>query len=647
MSLKMNVRLLIFLPVFALLTAVAAGQTPDSLLAVWDDPARSDSARVQAYKSYIWDEYLFSNPDTAIVLAEALHRFAEAQNYPVAEYQSYTLQSIAYSILGNFPEASDYILKALAGNEAIGYLPGISECHIVIGVNYDEQGNYPRALEHYHKALSIDEKIGNKEGVAMSLNNIGNIYNTEGNLSEALEYYERALAIDEELGVKQGIATELINVGRILNTQGDSIRGLAHFERASAIYDEIGDREGKAAVLNLTAGIYSARGDHLRTLANLEKALAIYEEIGSARGQANTLTEIGKYYLRRGEPRRAEDHCAKGLTLAEEIGVLAVQRSACSCLYRAAKKTGQTGKALGYFEKMIVLRDSIYNEENTRELTRMQMQYTFDKREAAAKAEQDKKDAVAQQELKRQKTVRNGFVGGFAVVLLFAGVFFVQRNRIGKEKERSESLLLNILPEETAKELKEKGRADARLIDNVTVLFTDFKGFTAMSEKLSPEALVKDLHLCFSLFDGICEKYGIEKIKTIGDAYMAAGGLPVPNTTHPQDVVNAALEMAEVVEAGKAKKIAEGLPFFEIRVGVHTGPVVAGIVGVKKFQYDIWGDTVNTASRMESSGEVGKVNISQSTYELLQDDPAFRFESRGKILAKGKGEIDMYFAERR
>ena len=647
MSLKMNVRLLIFLPVFALLTAVAAGQTPDSLLAVWDDPARSDSARVQAYKSYIWDEYLFSNPDTAIVLAEALHRFAEAQNYPVAEYQSYTLQSIAYSILGNFPEASDYILKALAGNEAIGYLPGISECHIVIGVNYDEQGNYPRALEHYHKALSIDEKIGNKEGVAMSLNNIGNIYNTEGNLSEALEYYERALAIDEELGVKQGIATELINVGRILNTQGDSIRGLAHFERASAIYDEIGDREGKAAVLHLTAAIYSARGDELRSLANLEKALAIYEELGSARGQANTLTEIGKYYLRRGDHGRASDRCTEALALAEAIGVLTVQRSACSCLYRAAKKTGQTGKALGYFEKMIVLRDSIYNEENTKELTRMQMQYAFDKREAAAKAEQDKKDAVAQQELKRQKVVRNGFMGGFAVVLLFAGVFFVQRNRIGKEKERSESLLLNILPEETAKELKAKGHADARLIDNVTVLFTDFKGFTAMSEKLSPEALVKDLHLCFSLFDGICEKYGIEKIKTIGDAYMAAGGLPVPNITHPQDVVNAALEMAEVVEAGKAKKIAEGLPFFEVRVGVHTGPVVAGIVGIKKFQYDIWGDTVNTASRMESSGEVGKVNISQSTYELLQDDPAFRFESRGKILAKGKGEIDMYFAERR
>lgn len=644
---KMNARFLFLLPAFALFTGAVAAQSPDSLLAVWENPDRSDSARVQAYKTYIWNDYLFSNPDSAVILAEALHRFAEAQGYPIAEYQSYTLRSIAYSILSDFSESTDYILRALAGNEAVGYLPGISECHIVIGVSYDEQGNYPRALEHYQKALTIDEKIGNKEGVAMSLNNIGNIYNTQGNLSEALEYYERALAIDEELGVKQGIATELINVGRILITQGDTVRGLSYHERASAIYDEIGDLEGKAAVLNNTASVYNVRKGDPRTLENYERALAIYKEIGSVLGQASTLTYIGNHFLKRGDPGRAADRCAEGLALAEEIGVLDAQRAACSCLYGAAKKSGQKGKALDYFEKMIVLRDSIYNEENTKELTRLQMQYAFDKREAAARAEQYKKDVVAQQELKQQKVVRNGFMGGFAVVLLFAGVFFIQRNRIGKEKERSESLLLNILPEETAKELKEKGRADARLIDDVTVLFTDFKGFTAMSEKLSPEALVKDLHLCFSLFDGICEKYGIEKIKTIGDAYMAAGGLPVPNTTHPQDVVNAALEMAEVVEAGKAKKIAEGLPFFEVRVGAHTGPVVAGIVGIKKFQYDIWGDTVNTASRMESSGEAGKVNISQTTYALLQNDPDFRFESRGKIRAKGKGEMKMYFAERR
>lgn len=218
-----------------------------------------------------------------------------------------------------------------------------------------------------------------------------------------------------------------------------------------------------------------------------------------------------------------------------------------------------------------------------------------------------------------------------------------QRDLADREKERSDNLLLNILPEEVAEELKEKGHSDAQLMEEVTVLFTDFKDFTSLSEKVTPRELVADLHACFSAFDRICEMHGIEKIKTIGDAYMAAGGLPSPNTTHAMDVAKAALEMAEVIEKGKAEKIAAGLPYFEIRIGLHTGPVVAGIVGVKKFQYDIWGDTVNTASRMESSGEVGKVNISQSTYNQLKENPEFSFIQRGKIATKGKGEIEMYF----
>jgi len=216
-----------------------------------------------------------------------------------------------------------------------------------------------------------------------------------------------------------------------------------------------------------------------------------------------------------------------------------------------------------------------------------------------------------------------------------------QKEEVEKQKKRSDELLLNILPEQVAEELKERGEAEAKLMDNVTVLFTDFKGFTQLSEKLTPQELVSQIHEYFSAFDAIVVKYGIEKIKTIGDAYMAAGGLPEMNETHAHDVIMAAIEINAYMLAQRQKRQASGEPFFEIRIGIHTGPVVAGIVGVKKFQYDIWGDTVNTASRMESAGEPGKINISGSTYRLIKD--RFNCEYRGEIDAKGKGKMKMYF----
>lgn len=211
------------------------------------------------------------------------------------------------------------------------------------------------------------------------------------------------------------------------------------------------------------------------------------------------------------------------------------------------------------------------------------------------------------------------------------------------EKERSDSLLLNILPEETANELKEKGYAEPRFFESVTVLFTDFKDFTRLSEKLSPDQLVSEIDHCFKAFDIIVGKHDVEKIKTIGDSYMAAGGLPVQDKDHAKNVMKAAIDILQFIENHNAeRKIKNQFPL-DIRIGIHTGSVVAGIVGTKKFAYDIWGDAVNTASRMESSGEVGRINVSGATYELLKNE--FTFEHRGKIEAKNKGMIDMYFLQ--
>ena len=186
----------------------------------------------------------------------------------------------------------------------------------------------------------------------------------------------------------------------------------------------------------------------------------------------------------------------------------------------------------------------------------------------------------------------------------------------------------------------------------VTILFTDFKGFTKISTEMSPGEIVRELGECFEAFDQIIENYEssvgrkcIEKIKTIGDGYMCAGGIPIENDQNPLDVVRVGLAFVEYMEKRKIQKSKEGKPCFEIRVGINTGSIVAGVVGKKKFAYDIWGDAVNLASRMESSGEAGRVNISEETYQYIKDQ--FFFTSRGKILAKNRGEVEMYFVEGR
>jgi len=218
-----------------------------------------------------------------------------------------------------------------------------------------------------------------------------------------------------------------------------------------------------------------------------------------------------------------------------------------------------------------------------------------------------------------------------------------QKEEIEIEKQKSEKLLFNILPVSIAGELRENGFATPKSFDSVTVLFTDFLGFTQVAERISPQELIETLNECFSAFDEIAMRHHLESIKTIGDAYMCAGGVPVGNTTHAFDAVRAALEIQAFIKGWNQRRCAEGKPDIQLRIGIHTGPVIAGVVGIRKFVYDIWGDAVNVASRMESSGEAGKINISGGTYEIVKN--TFTCVHRGKIEAKNKGMIDMYFVE--
>ena len=213
-----------------------------------------------------------------------------------------------------------------------------------------------------------------------------------------------------------------------------------------------------------------------------------------------------------------------------------------------------------------------------------------------------------------------------------------QKGEVEKQKKRSDELLFNILPREVAEELKDKGKSKAKHFDNVTVMFTDFINFTSASERMTPQELIDELHTCFHAFDDITSKHRIEKIKTIGDAYLAVAGLPLMDAHHAENAVLAAKDICAFMQDRVTKL---GDKTFQIRIGIHSGSVVAGIVGVKKFAYDIWGDTVNTAARMEQNCEGGKINISESTYELVKNITTCTY--RGEIGAKGKGMLKMYY----
>jgi class 3 adenylate cyclase len=239
---------------------------------------------------------------------------------------------------------------------------------------------------------------------------------------------------------------------------------------------------------------------------------------------------------------------------------------------------------------------------------------------------------------------------GLALLSLIAIILYRNyRNKIktnkllDAQKVKIENLLLNILPAEVAEELQKNGTATPRYYKMASVLFTDFKGFTKLSENLTPQEVISELDTFFMAFDDIVDKYGLEKIKTIGDSYMCAGGIPTENNSHPLNIVKAGLEMQQFILKRNAERKKNNLPEWNIRIGINTGQLVAGVVGKKKYAYDIWGSTVNVASRMESNGEPGRVNISSATYELIKDK--YLCTHRGKIFAKNIGEVDMYFVE--
>ena len=300
-----------------------------------------------------------------------------------------------------------------------------------------------------------------------------------------------------------------------------------------------------------------------------------------------------------------------------------------------------------YHLKYEFLKDRLYNNEKDKKLANLQFDFDLQKKEGEI-TNLKKDNILRESEVKRQRLAKNAFSIGFILVFILAFAIYrnyrikAKSNRILDRKNLEiEGLLLNILPVEVAAELQTTGQATPKHYDNVSVLFTDFKGFTSIADKMSPEEVVEELNTCFVAFDNIIGKYNLEKIKTIGDSYMCAGGIPGHDPDHVCNMIKASLEMLAFIESYNKNRLEKELPVWDIRIGVHVGPVVAGVVGKKKYAYDIWGSTVNIASRMESNGYPGLVNISAATYEQIKDQ--YTCNHRGKIYAKNVGDIDMYF----
>ena len=634
---KRNLRWLIFAISFLVCLFEISGQT-DSLLRILKTNI-PDSTRINVLNQ-LAREFVNDKPDTSIRIAFSAKELSKAAGFNKGLALANKNIGMGYYFKGDYLEALAAWEEALNIYTKIGDRRGIANMLSNQAAIYYNQGDDAKSLELDLKSLKIAEETNDTLRVISSLNNIGTLYlNKTTTYNKAIENFKKAYYLSGKINDNQGLGSSAVNLGTTYYKLNDDDKSLFFLNKA------IKALEGTQDIiwaLNYLSKVYSRRQEFDKAFETHYKAIEYSKAVDSKLDLTQSFISLAQTFASKSDFKSSIKSYKNALFISVPSKFITENKDIYEGLKNAYSNINDYKNAYKYQELLLAIKDTIYNVNTDKKLGLLQFNFDLEKKESKIKL-LTKDTELKQKEISRQKIVRNSFIGGFVIVLLFAGIFFKQRNRIGKEKKRSDELLLNILPEEVAEELKEKGEAEARLMEEVTVLFTDFKGFTAMSEKLSPKDLVRDIHECFSAFDRIMEKYGIEKIKTIGDAYMAAGGIPVEDPDQATNIIKAAFEIRQFIEEGKARKIANNLPFFEIRIGIHTGPVVAGIVGIKKFAYDIWGDTVNTASRMESSGEPGKVNISSTTYEKVKDQ--FNCTHRGRISAKGKGEIDMYFVE--
>jgi adenylate cyclase len=622
--------------IFLFFSFVSFTQT-DSLLQLIDS-SNDDLEKVNTLIEL--SKISLSDPEKTISYATDALALAKKYNFKKEEALASKYIGLGYSSQNMYVEATLNWQEAQKIFEEIDDKDGISNILSNLGTIYSNQGDDEKALELYLRSLQIAEEINAKMRTLTVSLNIGLIYQKKSaTLDKALEYYFVALELAEELAYPEGIGYTSVNIGEVYFAQNDDSTALAYFQKSR---DNLQNSNALPYPMIDIGKVYDRHGDYEQALKIQKEAFDIAQRINSKLYMAQSLLGMANTYFNQNKISEAIEVLQQAEFLSMEIGSKESLKEAYEGLANYSAKLNNYQDAFHFQELLTAINDSLFKSANEKRLNLMMTSFNLEKKEREVE--------VQELTIQKQRIAKNAFLGGLVLVFIIAFIIFrnyrakVKINKVlDKQKVEIENLVLNILPATIAKELRLKGTATPRNYESVSVLFTDFKDFTKISAQLTPGELVSELNDYFVAFDNITEKHNLEKIKTIGDAYMCAGGLPVENDTHPVNAIKAALEIQEYMIQKNKVRAAKGEIPWGLRVGINTGPVMAGVVGRKKYAYDIWGSTVNVASRMESNGEVGKVNISAATYELIKDK--FDCLYRGKISAKNVGEIDMHFIE--
>jgi len=555
-------------------------------------------------------------------------------------------RGVAQRASGNYVSAQEHGRAALARYEELGDRIGTARAHNSLAIAMGMVGNSAESLAHYHQALELFTSAGDRSGVARAMANIGNVHTRTGNFAEGLQQYHRALAIHEELGERDGIARVTSNIGLIHQNIGNYPDALAQYHLALAIHRSINDRRGEATVLGNIGLVFDSTSNHAAAVEHYLQALQLHEEIGDRSGVARVISNLGSSQINTENYDEALVHLERARALFVELGEPDAISSALAALMSVHLALGNDEEVralLAQADAMVISDPRVYAN---RELRRAELQerandleqalltlqsvlvYTQERgmRSHEAEARFDLRDlALKRNDLAGYVEHNNEYTriteeitGRDATTRLAMQESQRRLDADRKEHEKQLAVLHSTLPKEVAERVA-RGEVVNDHFENASVIFLDIVGFTELSSQLSSQQVIELLDDVFTQCDAICAKHNVTKIKTIGDSYMCVSF---------DNVINAACCALEMMKIESRIKNQESNPsMLQYRIGVHCGPVTAGVIGKERMQYDVWGDTVNVASRMESSGSPGRIHVSQAFADNLKRNTEYTIQN--------------------